>query len=154
MLIRNSARALLIQNNAVLVVKAVEPYGECYFLPGGGQEPGENLRDTVQRECMEELGAEIEVGDMLFVREYIGENHMFAQYDSMIHQVEYIFICHLKDPLQKLTMGLNADDGQIGIEWLSLSDMAQLNFYPKAMLGYVVDYLNGKQVPTYIGDTI
>ncbi|EIJ78046.1 NUDIX hydrolase [Bacillus methanolicus PB1] len=154
MLVRNSARAVLIKNNNVLVVKVKEPYGECYFLPGGGQEYGENLRDTVQRECLEEIGAEIEVGDMLFVREYIGKNHDFAQYDGMIHQVDYVFFCHLKDPQQEIKTEINPDEGQIEVEWLPLNNLVQYNFYPKAMIGYIIDYLNKKPVPTYLGDIV
>lgn len=154
MSIRNAARAIVIQNQNILVVKVKEPYGECYFLPGGGQEFGENLRDTVHRECLEELGVEVEVGSMLFVREYIGKNHQFAQYDQKIHQMEYIFDCHLKDPDQEIKTGINPDEGQIGVEWIPLKDLNQFNFYPKGMIGNIIDYLEGKPVTTYLGDIV
>lgn len=154
MLVRNSARALLIQGHKVLVVKVKEPYGECWFLPGGGQERGENLRDTVQRECIEEIGAEVEVGDMLFVREYIGKNHDFSQYDTPIHQVECVFACKLKDPQQKIEVGINPDKEQMGVEWIPLKNLVQSHFYPKEMIPYIMDYLKGNPIPVYLGDII
>lgn len=39
--------------------------GKNLGLPGGGVEKGEELRDSVKRECMEEIGCEVEIIDEL-----------------------------------------------------------------------------------------
>ena len=46
---------------SVLIVRAKHGL----FLPGGGSEPGESPESTVVRECLEEIGCEIEVGSHL-----------------------------------------------------------------------------------------
>lgn len=39
-------------------------------LPGGGMEPGEGTRNSLQREFMEELNAEIEVGEHFYTTDF------------------------------------------------------------------------------------
>ncbi|MCZ4151587.1 NUDIX hydrolase, partial [Escherichia coli] len=50
--IRNSAKAVIIQNGRLLVIKLEDQYGTAYVFPGGGQEKGEELKDAVARECL------------------------------------------------------------------------------------------------------
>ncbi|WP_019119504.1 NUDIX domain-containing protein [Brevibacillus massiliensis] len=153
-MIRNSARAVIIQDDKILAVKVRQPYGDCYFLPGGGQQPGEDLQQTVRRECMEEIGQDVVVIDLLFVREYIGQNHQFAKYDGGIHQVDHIFLCEIKHPSNDIQPGLNPDTGQLAIEWIRFDDLSHENFFPQAMIPYLIDYVNGKPIPTYLGDVV
>lgn len=79
--VRNSAKALIIRENQLLCTKNKDQWGVFYLLPGGGQEPGENLPDTLRRECREEIGAGIVIGELRYIREYIGKNHEFAEWD-------------------------------------------------------------------------
>ena len=39
-------------------------------FPGGGVEPGEGLKDALKREWKEELGMNIDLGDLFYVNEY------------------------------------------------------------------------------------
>jgi ADP-ribose pyrophosphatase YjhB (NUDIX family) len=88
---RNSAKAIIIEGGRLLTICRLDPiHGEWFLLPGGGQHPGENLHDALRREVREETGLEIEIGDLVFVREYIGVHHEFADEDSRFHQVEFI----------------------------------------------------------------
>lgn len=41
--IRNSAKAVIIQEGKLLAIKKQDKEGYYYILPGGGQEHGENL---------------------------------------------------------------------------------------------------------------
>jgi 8-oxo-dGTP diphosphatase len=55
---RPGAYAIILDEaKRVAVVK--NPLG--YFLPGGGQDPGESPEETVKREVLEECGFSIEV---------------------------------------------------------------------------------------------
>lgn len=39
--IRNSAKAIIVENDCLLAITQQDPDGLYYILPGGGQEPGE-----------------------------------------------------------------------------------------------------------------
>ncbi|WP_166242495.1 NUDIX domain-containing protein [Paenibacillus turpanensis] len=149
--IRNSAKAVIIQDNRLLLTVNQGQQGQYYLFPGGGQEPGETLREAVVRECMEEIGQEVEPGELLCVREYIGKNHQFAQWDSEIHQVEFYFVCRLKaDPSEvELRNGAVPDPAQIGVEWVELERLNEIELYPKT-LG--TSFQRGKAGSVYIGD--
>ncbi|MEO6457867.1 MAG: NUDIX domain-containing protein, partial [Chloroflexia bacterium] len=66
--VRTSAKAIILHDGKLLVVKFQDDVGFWFQLPGGGQEPGETLPEAVRRECLEEAGAEVVVGDLWFVR--------------------------------------------------------------------------------------
>ena len=93
--IRNSAKAVIVKEGKLLTIKIQENGETYYILPGGGQEHGENLHQALERECKEELGALIEIGELIFVREYIGKNHELSSYHSHVHQTEFMFLCNV-----------------------------------------------------------
>jgi 8-oxo-dGTP diphosphatase len=56
------ARAVIIHQDRVLVIKRTKPEQEAYWVfPGGGVDDGETPEQAVQRECHEELGVDIRV---------------------------------------------------------------------------------------------
>ncbi|GAJ98969.1 MutT/Nudix family protein [Geomicrobium sp. JCM 19055] len=59
MKIRNSAKAIIIDDNCVLLTKNEDRDGYFYLFPGGGQEHGETLQQTLIRECREEVGKKV-----------------------------------------------------------------------------------------------
>ncbi len=152
MAIRNSAKAVIIEDGKLLTVKFYENGSTYYILPGGGQEHGENLHQALIRECKEEIGADIEIGDLIFVREYIGKNHELAAYHSHAHQVEFMFICTISDGNILSENGTNPDKGQIGVEWLPISKLLEYQLFPRALRSYLIDYSNSKEVQAYVGD--
>ena len=96
--IRNSAKAIILRDGALLCTKNVGWRGDEYFiLPGGGQNPGETLVEALERECLEEIGARVKVLALRYVRDYIGKNHGFAERHAEVHQIEYMFVCDLLD---------------------------------------------------------
>ena len=54
--VRNSAKALVLHEDRILLNRCASHYGEYYALPGGGQRPGELLTEAVCRELLEETG--------------------------------------------------------------------------------------------------
>ncbi|WP_053367856.1 NUDIX domain-containing protein [Bacillus sp. FJAT-27245] len=148
--IRNSAKAVIVKKGKILAIKMHENSGTYYILPGGGQEHGENLHEALKRECKEELGVEVEIGELLFVREYIGKNHELAAYHSHAHQTEFMFMCHVNQDTP--FYGNSPDKGQIGTEWLPIKELLEYKLYPRALRNHLTSYFETGKAPVYIGD--
>ena len=95
--IRNSAKAIIIKNGCLLTQKNIDSEGDWYLLPGGGQNLGETLEETLRRECIEEIGIDVSVGRLRYIREYIGKNHEFSEHGGDLHQVEFMFECEFNE---------------------------------------------------------
>jgi 8-oxo-dGTP diphosphatase len=153
--IRNSARAIIINGSQVLLTKNKDFLGEFYMFPGGGQDKGETLSDTVIRECMEEAGVQVIPEDMVCIREYIGSNHEFAQWDRDFHQVEFYFLCKpIMDEAVSITelVPKNPDEDQIGAEWVELGNLKNIRIYPKTLAHLLRDHGVDGLPSFYIGD--
>ncbi|MGE5704190.1 MAG: NUDIX domain-containing protein [Clostridia bacterium] len=147
--IRNSAKAVIIRNEKILLTKNKDEFGLFYLFPGGGQEHGEELKDAVKRECLEELGEEVEVHELVYVREYIGKNHEFAKWDSDIHQVEFYFTCSLTAEEPTFLHGTNPDNNQVGVEWVEMNHLDDIRLYPKTLSKMIKQ--SGAEI-RYLGD--
>lgn len=127
---RTSTKAVIIKNDALLVILGRGETGDEYFyLPGGGQEKFETLEDNLKRECLEEIDARVMVGDLLVVRDYISKNHEFAAIDPDFHQVDFFFEC-TPETGQIPKNGASPDSTQLGVHWLPPIDLETANFYP------------------------
>ncbi len=152
--IRNSAKAVIIEDGRLLVIVNQRENGRYHILPGGGQAGGETLHEALRRECLEELGAEIEIGGLLYLREYISHNHGFVIDDGGAHQVEFMFACRLKTrPSHEAAPA--PDTWQIGVEWIPLDELENILLYPEALIPYLMDAGEsspGVERPIYLGD--
>jgi 8-oxo-dGTP diphosphatase len=148
--IRNSAKAIIIKDGMILCTKNKDKFGIFYLLPGGGQEPQESLHETLKRECKEEISAEIVIGDIKFIREYIGKNHEFAEWDSNVHQIEFMFECKLKSDID-VQNGSVPDSMQIGVVWINIKDINEYRIYPKILRDVIREDGKFNNV-VYLGD--
>ncbi len=122
--IRNSAKALILRDGSLLTTMAeTRSDGTYYVLPGGGQEAGETLAEAVVRECREELGAEVGVERLLYIRERVEEQP---------HRVEFTFLCTLlSEP--DAALATEPDTSQAGIAWLPIAALTEVAFYPEGV---------------------
>ena len=141
--IRNAGRAIIIEANHLLLVKNEDHQGIFYVFPGGGQNHGETLEETVRRECLEETGVVVQVGNLRYIREYIGKNHEFSALHEHVHQVEFFFCCELVNQKQ----AIQEDDHQVGVEWLPISGLEKVRVYPQVLRKYILD----NHSPVYLG---
>lgn len=151
-MVRTAAKAIIIHEGKLLAIKMQGEKGVFYLLPGGWQEHGENLHENLKRECMEEVGVEVEVGELKFVRDYI-EKHHKPETDRDFHQVEFLFSCTLKSPAETARCGTIPDEKQIGVEWLPLDDLMDVPLYPLAIRPLLIHMKDRyAKLPVYLGD--
>ena len=73
-------RAIILHEGKLLVVK--HPHDPSFVaLPGGHLEWGEDLKECVKREIIEELGVEPEIGRLLYVNTFIQiDNKQYVEF--------------------------------------------------------------------------
>ena len=63
---------MVVENDHILLIKRGRQPGKgLWAVPGGKVEMGETLRETAQREMLEETGLIVEVGDVVWVGEHV-----------------------------------------------------------------------------------
>ena len=151
--VRNSAKAIIFDpaTERLLLIEHLGKEGTYYTFPGGGQEHGENLAEAVRRECMEEIGVAVIVGDLTAVRDYIAGNHEFAMDHPDFHAVEFYFLCTLEHP-SDARVGAIPDKTQVGIRWILLSEVPNAPIYPKAFRSLMQRIIDRDVLPIYLGD--
>jgi 8-oxo-dGTP diphosphatase len=126
--IRVGANALIIREDSILLVEFNDPSGGLHYnLPGGGVEVGETLHEAVRREVREETCAEVTVGPLVLVHEYIPAQH-HDLYGST-QKLTIIFRCELEE-LSSPRLPVQPDPYQTGVKWVPLGALAQTPLLP------------------------
>lgn len=139
--IRVRASALIVQNDAILLVEFHDEKGLHYNLPGGGVEAGETLIEAVKREAKEEASVDIEVGDVAFLYEYAPFKN--ADKYGSVHSLTTIFDCTLKEGA-KPSISLTPDPNQTAVKWIPLNELSQIVLYPN-ILEEIVAYVKKRR---------
>lgn len=154
--IRPSGKAVIIEDGRVLLTrnhKPAEEDKEYWLLPGGGQRHGEDLHTTVRREVLEETGLEIEVGELVAVRDYIGAHHELAEVSEKLHNehaLELMFRCTIVGGF--LGNGHEADSGQLEVAWVPLADLGGIRVFPSSLVSLLPRLAAGDLISVYLGD--
>lgn len=133
-MIENSVKAIIIQDKKILMLrnKSIFDIGEWYSLPGGRQKPEESFADAIVREVAEETALSVEMGELLFVREYIHRNHEFAEQGKPSHKIEFMFRCRVKNDFS-LEIHSELDEEQIGLYWMPMTELETANVIPRKL---------------------
>ncbi|MGB0259590.1 MAG: hypothetical protein ACPGES_13140, partial [Coraliomargarita sp.] len=90
------------------------------------------------------------MGELLYVREYIGKNHEFRKSHHAFHQLESVFRCSLPNP-DGIGPGTEHDKKQIGVEWIPLKELPQRRFLPNVIKDFFSD-TGFSPISNYLGD--
>ncbi|WP_290901656.1 NUDIX hydrolase [Ferroglobus sp.] len=109
--------AVIIEDEKILLVRrANEPNKNMWSIPGGLVRVGESLHEALKREILEEIGVEIEIGDVACVTEEI-----FLDKDGRIkyHYVIVDFFAKIKSG--EIKAGSDAKE----VKWIKLDELGE-----------------------------
>ena len=136
--IRTAARAIIIQDNNLLVLKRTGAQGIFYVLPGGGQNHGESITDALLREVKEEVDLEVVSYELLFINEFIARrDSKFYDLEPEVHQIDFTYFCDV-DQNRTAEVGRIPDKHQVGIAWIPLNEVINYEMHPKHDLNFIM----------------
>ncbi len=145
--IRNAVRAYIVRDDAVLVQHKVYDDGsERYVLPGGAPHPGETLEQGLQRECMEEIGCEVKVAELLYLADFFKPRD--TQPPTIRQQIEFIFRCQINETYVAQN-GEQPDKHQKDVVWVKRSEINNKPFFPVGLGKIISENISNK--PVYLG---
>lgn len=126
--IRVSVKAVIVREEQILLIgyDLDDGYGFHYNLPGG-IELGEGLREALRREVQEEANADVDVGRLLFVTEYV-PGHYGGKYGPN-QSLCLFFLCVLRSGSEPGQPDTPVDE-QEGVYWLPLAELPQAPLLP------------------------
>lgn len=150
MSIRSTAKAIILNDNKLLLNKCVDEYnGEYYSLPGGGQNKFETLTEAVVRECIEETGYSVVPVRFAALCEEICDDFEFRQSrPEYAHKMYHIFVCKLLGEAAKIPT--ETDELQTGTEWLDVGSLENIRLLPK-VVGESILKIIGSEKPLFLG---
>lgn len=146
--IRNTARALILREGQILLLrKDGDEYGQRFALPGGAQDPGETLQQALNRECLEEIGTEVEVVELVHVAEWFKPRA--TEPTTTKHLVEFLFHCEVPADYRPRN-GHRPDKHQVEVVWIPLAEIETIPLQPAAMATYLTRMPDGGE-RVYLG---
>lgn len=122
---RLAVRAVLLQDNRLLLVNAWRGRDHLWCAPGGGVDAHASLPDNLRREMHEETGLQVDVGNVCLVNEFNDEAHDF-------HQVDIYFRCTLAagilDPTWQDPEGIVSHR-----RWVTRDELSKLTVKPDSL---------------------
>lgn len=140
--VRSTAKAIIINNDKILLNKCFDKYnGHYYSLPGGGQEKYESIKDAVIRECKEETGYDVIPIRFCGICEEICDNEdTQMNYSEYAHKLYHIYLCQLgSEDAEAPTI---IDDMQEASQWIDVSKLKELCILPSMIGENITDLIN------------
>jgi len=127
MSIRVAVWAVITRDDHLLLVEFDDPHAKQrwhFNLPGGGVESGETLHEAVMREVLEETGASVNVGELLFVYD------LAPRWAKMRPHIRPVFRCLLRTDSAEPGEPQVPDTFQIGVKWIPFAELAKTPLVP------------------------
>lgn len=148
--VRTQARGLIVHDRSVALIRIRKNDLERWVLPGGGQDEGESLPQTVRRECREELGLSVDVGPLRMIREFVPKNHDRSTSPFSVQCIDFIFRCSVAGAAQ-LNLGSQPDEEALEARWIDIDEALSLPLYPAVLKAHWRTLVTGDE-PIYVGD--
>lgn len=136
------SRAVIIDNDHILLCKTADLVKKFYYLPGGHVEHAESLENALLRELIEETGAKCKIKRFLGCLEYSFE----PGHSSICHNHEYNFIFEVKSNTLKVDSEIPQLEAHIDLNWMPLGKLQKIDFRPAPLKKLIPDWLKTKSV--------
>lgn len=121
--LRVAAYAVVERRGKILLTHWRRGHLHGWTLPGGGIDPGEDPRDAVVREVMEETGLEAKVGRLLGVDSRVMvREEVPADADPELHTIRIVYRATVLDGPLRNEVGGSSDEAR----WVNLKDLKDL----------------------------
>jgi len=125
-----AAGIILNEKQEILLVRHVDHIGEWWIPPGGGfADQDYSTIDTVKREVFEETGLTVEVGPLIYVRE-------FSETSACIHHMEVFYLVteYYGEETMENLKGLGGDEFMIKeLKWFAQGDFSDVTVWPEEL---------------------
>lgn len=122
--------AIIIRDSKILLIHRKKPDEEYWVFPGGGQEEGETIEETLVREVKEETNL-----DVLHIKEKL------MIYNEASNKEEPFFICIVSDGVPEI-MGEEKEKNNAGnwykLEWISFDMVSSIFLVPDKAKEYII----------------
>ena len=124
---KKRVRAIIVKDGLLLLIHRTKVDKEYWVFPGGGLEDSDvSPQSGLKRECLEELGVEVEVGEFFMER---------PSDSPVIDQIEFFYFCHIVNGEVGTGNGPEftrnpKQSGTYEIQWIPVPNLAQKNVYP------------------------
>lgn len=138
------SRAVIIEEDHILLCKTIGLDQNFYFLPGGHIEHGESARQALIRELEEEVGFTFKINRFLGCMEYSFDPNVTIHAKCHTHEYNFIFEAQSeisidpKKPLKQI-------EDNLEIHWISLNHLDQIDLRPEPIR---------QLIPTWLGLTL
>lgn len=131
------ARAIIIDQEHLLVCRTLDLPSNFYFIPGGHIEHGESAEQTVIRELKEESGSECTIKRFLGCLEHSFE----PGYSSICHNHEYNFIFEAESVSLKFPHAIPQCEANLELLWMPLSQIQEIDFRPEPLKTLIQEWM-------------
>lgn len=133
---KNRVRAVIIKDNKILLIKRTRPNLSYWVIPGGGVEEKESNEEALARECLEELGVEVKVKELLF--------DCLSEKAETFNQREYFYLVDILSGVIGSGQGEEFTNNHRGfggydIEWRSLNSLSKLDLKPLSIKNLIIE---------------
>ena len=144
------SRAVIIDQDHILLCKTLDLQINFYFLPGGHVEHGESVCEAVLRELKEESGAECAIKRFLGCIEYSFE----PGHNSICHNHEYNFIFEVESASLKIHRVIPRIEDHIELMWIPLTKISELDFRAAPFKTLILGWLEHKMNDAFKSEMI
>lgn len=146
--LRVAAYAVVERRGKILLTHWRRGHLHGWTLPGGGLESGEDPRDAVVREVMEETGLEARVGKLLGVDSRVMvREEVPAGKEPELHTIRIVYRASVKDGPLRHEIGGSSDEAR----WVSIREVRSLRTLSLVQTGMRMAGITGRRSPNRQG---